>query len=64
MMEKISDQYYVSEFILEEVIRVLRVLEWSGGHYYFVGESGVGKKTILKISSVLSEREIIENFPT
>ncbi len=43
---------------------MLRVLEWSGGHYYFVGESGVGKKTILKISSVLAGRDIIDSLPS
>lgn len=64
MMDQINEKYYVSEFILEEVLRVLRVLEWNGGHYYFVGESGVGKKTILKISSMLSERELVDNLPT
>jgi ABC-type ATPase involved in cell division len=44
--------------VLEEIMRVLRVLEWSGGHYYLTGESGLGKKTILKLCLLLCDKEL------
>ena len=54
-----QEKYYISEFVLLEIIRVLRVVEWHGGHYCLAGDPGVGKKTILKISLFLSGKEAV-----
>ena len=56
-MQKLQEEYYICEFILEEIVRALRVMEWNGGHYYLTGDAGVGKKTILKISIFLSGKD-------
>ena len=63
IVNELQEKYYISEFVLLEIIRVLRVVEWHGGHYCLAGDPGVGKKTILKISLFLSGKEAVEMLP-
>ena len=37
IVQQLQEKYYISDFVLEEIMRVLKVLEWSGGHYYLTG---------------------------
>lgn len=60
---KLSSNYYLSEFMLLEMLKILRILEWNGGNYYLIGQPGVGRRTLLKISSSLAEKECIEVLP-
>lgn len=49
--------------MLLEVLRAARVLERQAGNYYLVGAPGVGRRTILKISVLLSAHECVEALP-
>lgn len=60
---KLQGAYYISEFMLLEVLRVIRVLERHGGNYYLIGAPGVGRRTILKISVLLADHECVETLP-
>lgn len=51
---KLSSNYYLSEFMLLEILKILRILEWNGGNYFLIGAPGVGRRTLLKISSSLT----------
>lgn len=63
MNSRLQGEYYISEFLLLEVLRVLRVLERQGGNYYLVGAAGVGRKTMLRISAFLAGLEGVEVLP-
>jgi hypothetical protein len=63
VVERLQGAYYVSEFMLLEVLRVLRVLERQGGNYYLIGAAGVGRRTILKIAALLADRETSDTLP-
>ena len=54
VLDKLQGAYYISDFLLLEVLRVIRVLERQGGNYYLIGAPGVGRRTILKIAAHLA----------
>jgi hypothetical protein len=56
ILTKLNNNYYLSEFMLLEILKILRILEWNGGNYYLIGAPGVGRRTLLKISSFLAEK--------
>ena len=55
---KLPDEYYLCEFVVLEVLRVLRVLGWFGGNYYLMAGAGMGRKTVLKMAALLAERPV------
>jgi hypothetical protein len=35
--KRLSDKHYLSEFMLKEIISIMRILEYAGGNFILVG---------------------------
>jgi len=51
----LKEKYYLSEFMVIELIYIMRTLEYRGGNYILIGKEGLGKKNIFKMAAEINQ---------